>query len=138
MPSKRKRLSKTSLKETGIVSFNSKDNANTFCRFFSNLADLLLQKLCCLKKIGVKTTGEYYKRIGNEYGDFILHNVDVTTIDKILKNLDIAKTSAKFLKDGAPVTAIHPANIVNLPIKLDTFPSKCKIAKIKPLFKKGN
>ena len=33
------------LKENGLVSFHSKDNANTFCRFFSNLADSLLQKL---------------------------------------------------------------------------------------------
>ena len=32
---------------------------------------------------------------------------------------------------------MHLPNIVNLPIKLDTFPSKCKIAKIKPLFKTG-
>ena len=35
---------KISLKENGVVSSNSEDNANTFCRFFSNLADLLLQK----------------------------------------------------------------------------------------------
>ena len=28
-------------------------------------------------------------------------------------------------------------NIINLSIKLDTFPLKCKIAKIKTLFKKG-
>ena len=37
--------SKLSVKEDGVVSFNSKDNANIFCRFFSNLADSLLQKL---------------------------------------------------------------------------------------------
>ena len=33
------RCSKISLKENGVVSFNSKDNANTFFRFFSDLAD---------------------------------------------------------------------------------------------------
>ena len=37
MPSKEGRQSKISLKENNVVSFNSKDNANTFCRFFSNL-----------------------------------------------------------------------------------------------------
>ena len=57
------------------------------------------------------------------------------TVEKILKNLDVAKTprldqiSARFLKDGAPVISIHLANIINLSIKIDTFPSQCKIAK---------
>ena len=70
-------------------------------------------------------------------------NVDVTSVEKILKNLDVAKASgieqisARFLKDGAPIIATHLANIINLSIKLDTFPSLCKIAKIKPLFEKG-
>ena len=74
--------------------------------------------------------------------DFVLRNVDVTAVDIILKNIGVAKASgidqisAKFLKDGALVTAIHLANIINLSIKLDTFPSKCEIPKIKPLFKK--
>ena len=81
--------------------------------------------------------------IQNECENFVVHNIDVTTVDKILKNLDIAKASgieqisAKFLKDGAPVIAIHLANMVNLLIKRDTFPSKRKIAKIKSLFKMG-
>ena len=81
--------------------------------------------------------------IQNECENFVGHNIDVTTVDKILKNLDVAKASgidqisAKFLKDGAPVIAIHLANMVNLLIKRDTFPSKRKIAKIKSLFKKG-
>ena len=70
-------------------------------------------------------------------------NVDVTSVEKILKNLDVAKASridqisAKFFKDCAQVIAIHLANIINLVIKLDIFPSQWKIAKIKPLFEKG-
>ena len=85
----------------------------------------------------------YYKEIRNKCEDFVLHNVDVTSVEKILKNLDVTKasgidqTSARFLKDGAPVIAIHLANIINLSIKLDTSPSQCTIAKIKRLFKKG-
>ena len=106
MASKGRRQSKT-LKENGAVSFNSKDNANT-------LVHSLLQKLPPLKnKFGVETTEEYYKQIRSEYQDFVLHNVNVTTVDKILKNLDVATTSridqisAKSLKDGAPAIAIH-------------------------------
>ena len=65
----------------------------------------------------------------------MLHNYEVTTVDKTLKNLDAVKSSridqisAKFLKDGALVTTIHLANITNLSITLNTFPSKCKVAK---------
>ena len=69
----------------------------------------------------------YYKQIRNECEDFVLHSVDVTTVNKILKNLDLLKSSgtdqifAKFLKDGAPVIAIHLANILKLSIKLVFF-----------------
>ena len=94
MPSKGGNQSKISLKETGVVSFNSQDNASTFCRLFSKLADSLLQKLPRPKnKFGIKTTEAYYKHIRNEYENFVLCNVDVTTVDKILKNVDAVKAS---------------------------------------------
>ena len=76
---------------------------------------------------------QYYNQILNEYKDFLLRNVEVTTADRILKNLDVTKLSgvdqisAKFLKDGTPVIAIHHANIINLSVKLDKFISKRKI-----------
>ena len=64
------------------------------CGFFSNLANLLLQKLPDTKnKFRIKTTKEYYKQIRNECEHFVLNNVDVTTADKILKNFDVAKAS---------------------------------------------
>ena len=91
----------------------------------------------------LKSIIKWYRQIQNECEDFVLHNVDVTTVDKILKNLDVAKASeidqisANFLEDGAPVIAINITNIINLSIKPNIFPSKCKIVKVKPLFKKG-
>ena len=54
------------------------------------------------------------------------------SVKKILQNFDAAKVSGihqisrKFLKDGAPIIAIHQANVINLSIKLDAFPSQCK------------
>ena len=33
--------------------------------------------------------------------------------------------------------AVPSKNIINLSIKLSTFPEECKIAKLKPIFKKG-
>ena len=61
-----------------------------------------------------------------------------SSISCVGKASGIDQISAKFLKDGAPVIAIHVASIINLSIKLDTFPSKCKIEKIKYLFKEGS
>ena len=84
MPYKEKRQSKISLKNNGVAAFNSKNNASNLCRFFSNLAYSLLKKLPRLKnKFGIKTTDEYYKQIRKECVDFVLHSIDVTTIDKI-------------------------------------------------------
>ena len=44
---------------------------------------------------------------------------------------------AKFLRDGADLLVLPLRNIINLSIKLSTFPEECKIAKLKPIFKKG-
>ena len=42
-----------------------------------------------------------------------------------------------FLKDGEEVLALPSRNIINLSIKLSTFPQDCKIAKLKAIFKEG-
>ena len=44
---------------------------------------------------------------------------------------------ATFLRDGAVVLALLMRNIINLSVKLSTFPEECKIAKLKPIFNKG-
>ena len=62
---------------------------------------------------------------------------------KILLSLDSSKAAgihqiqAKFLRDGAEVLTVPLRNIINLSIKLSTFPEECKIANLKPIFKKG-
>ena len=59
------------------------------------------------------------------------------TMEKF-KELDLVKTSGiyqifpDFFKTDAPVKATHLANITNLSVKFNTFPSRCKIAKTKP------
>ena len=58
--------------------------------------------------------------------------------------LDVSKAPAideispRFLKDGAKVLAKPNCDIINVSIKLSTFADKCKVAKLKPLFKKGS
>ena len=46
--------------------------------------------------------------------------------------------SWKFFKDGAEVLALPVYNLVNLSIKQALFPDQFKIAKLRPLFKKGS
>ena len=50
----------------------------------------------------------------------------------------MGEMSPRFLKDGTEVLAKPICDIINLSIKLSTFPDKCKIAKLTPLFKKGS
>ena len=45
---------------------------------------------------------------------------------------------AKFFKDGAIILAKPISDICNLSIKFSTFPSSCKTAKLKLLFKNGS
>lgn len=91
MPCKERRQSKI-LKKNGVVALNLKDNASNFCKFSSNLAYSLLKKPPRIKiKFGIKITEEYYEQMRKECEEFVLQHIDVTTIDKILKDLDVAK-----------------------------------------------
>ena len=64
------------------------------------------------------------------------------TILKLLKQLNPAKSAGidnltgKFLKESAPVLASPITDLVNLSISLSLSPDDCKIAKLKPLYKK--
>ena len=66
------------------------------------------------------------------------------TVLKLLQDLDKNKSagldnlSGKFLKDGATFIAKPISQICDLSIKYSIFPSGCKIAKLKPLLKKGS
>ena len=65
-------------------------------------------------------------------------------IEKILRSTNICKAagiddlSGRFLKDGSQVLSKPISELCNLSIKLGSFPNSCKIAKLKPLFKKGS
>ena len=69
--------------------------------------------------------------------------VQSNTISNLRKACNINKAagiddvSGRFLKDGADVLAIPITQICNLSIKLSHFPKDCKLAKLKPLYKKG-
>ena len=62
----------------------------------------------------------------------ILKNVEVT------KAAGIDQISGRFLKGRARILAKPISELCNLSMALESFPGTCKIAKVKPLFKKGS
>ena len=121
-----------------------KSVAQTFAKFYSNLAESLLKNLPnSPKKLDMNSVHWYYKKI--ELKDNF--NLTLTTEKKILEVLqcidilkasEIVKTPGRFLKDGANILAKPIAKICNISISSGLFPSDCKIAKLKPLYKKGS
>ena len=137
--------SKIALKNDGAIQFEPTKNANIFKDFYSDLAGTLVRKLpVALNKFNNNSTKQYYMNIEKSCHNFELCNATLETIKKILACLDSSKApgldeiSSKFLKDGAEVLALPLCNLVNLSIKQSLFPDQCKIAKLKPLFKKGS
>ena len=114
-----------------------------FKDFFSNIANNLASKLPApTNKFGKHFVSSYYKKLNIKS---IFHFTPTTeeTVLKILKNLETSKApgidsiKSMFLKDGANILAAPIAQLCNLSISTASFPSECKVAKLKPLFKKG-
>ena len=88
----------------------------------------------------IKCVSDYYKK------NSLSGKLDSTTkcyLFQLLKNIEVTKAagideiSEKFLKDRAQVLAKPISELCNLSITLGSFLNVCKIAKVKPLFKKG-
>ena len=92
----------------------------------------------------IKFVSNYYKKLSlsenskldsttEGYLFIILKNVNEVT-----KAAGIDQISGKFLKDGARILAKPISELCNLSMTLGSFPDAFKIAKVKPLFKKGS
>ena len=143
LPSKANSSATICLEKDGILSFDPKTNAEIFKDFYSNLANNLVKKLPTPpNKYGKTAVNNYYKKLNLRGKNFSFAPVAPATILKLLKQLNPAKSAGidnltgKFLKEGAPVLASPITDLVNLSISLSLFPDDCKIAKLKPLYKK--
>ena len=94
-------------------------------------------------RFGLNSVRQYYeKNLKYPKSKFKFNVVSEETVLKHLQDLDETKAagldnlSGKLLKDAATVIAKPISQICNLSIKYSIFPSDCKIAKLKPLFKK--
>ena len=78
-------------------------------------------------------------------GDYFhLASLSENSIPTILKATQVSKAagidnlSGRFLKDGAKVLSKPISDLCNLSITSEKFPDPCKVAKLKPLYKKGS
>ena len=124
--------------------FDTKSKIKVFKNFFSGLADELLQKLPCpSNRFGMDSVFAYYQSKGIGFSFFKLLSVSEEYVLKLLQETDKTKApgidgiSGFFLKAGAEVLCKPITELCNLSISKSTFPSECKIAKLKPLYKKG-
>ena len=132
------------LKENGATQFEPKQNANTFKTFYPELAGNLVKKLPKPSlKFNTDKTMMFYKNLNPNLEKFELVCITEETIKKLLCCLDVSKAPGineicpRFLKYGSEGLTKPICDIINLSIKLLTFPDKCKIAKLTSLFKKG-
>ena len=89
----------------------------------------------CLEKDGIlsfdpKTNPEIFKDFYSNFTNNLVKQLNSA------KSAGIDNLTGKFLKEGAPVLASPITDLVNLSISLYLFPDDCKIAKLKPLYKK--
>ena len=108
------------------------------------MAKTLLQKLPPHpNKYGIDSVKNFYKDL-NITTNFQLKPINEDVVLKVLKNIVISQAAGidnlpgRFLKDGAVILAKPVTKICNLSIKSRIFLDPCKLAKLKPISKKGS
>ena len=146
LPSKAVTASNICLKDKNEIVFNATKNCSAFKNYFSSIAQNLVSKLPLLPSIfNESKIASYYDN------DAVSKDLNVQLLEKcsekilsILKGLNPSKAAGidnslgRFLKDGAHVLARPVSQLYNVSIKLNSFPTSCKIAKVKRLFKNGS
>ena len=146
LPTKAVTASNICLKNKNQIVFNDIKNCSIFKNYFSSLAQNLVSELPLSPNIFTesKIVCYYNNNVVSKNLNFQLLETSPEKIPSILKGLNPSKAvgidnlSGKFLKDGAHVLARPISQLCNLSIKEVSFPRSCKIARVKPLFKKGS
>ena len=94
-------------------------------------------------KFGINSVREFYKPLNLKDDPFHFTKVSEKTISDFLEELKTNRATGienllgRFLKEGSKVLATPIAKVCHLSIKLSAVPDECKIAKLKPLYKKS-
>ena len=132
------------LAENQIVKHDTNSILKKFKSFYSNLAGDLLGKLPqSPNRYTIKFVSDFYEKLSLSE-NFKLDSITEGYLLNVLKNIEATKTagidqiSGKFLKDGARILAKPVSELCSFSMALGSFPDACKIAKVKPLFKKSS
>ena len=124
--------------------FSPRAIANTFKENFASLASDLVKKLPDpTGKFEILSVLQNYKGINFREKKLKFKKVSSVSILKILKEFKASKATeldnlaGRFLKDCSNTLCTPIAKICKLSNKLAIFSNKCKVTKIKPLYKKG-
>ena len=125
--------------DAGVTITDTKEIANRFNTFFTNIGPNLASNIAYNGNI---THLDYLINKTNNMFTFTPVNVEIVT--KTIKNLS-AKTSTgpdgfstKLLKVIEPEISTSLTLLINQAINSGTFPNKLKVAKVIPIFKKGD
>ena len=131
------------LKSNDTLSFDLQKNVEIFKDFYSSLADSLLKKL---PNAPLKFDKTFFSACYQKFekNNFKFSKTSVEHVQQLLMDINPTKSagidniSGRFIKDGASILSLPITQICNLSMKLSSFPTRCKIAKLKPIFKKGS
>ena len=134
-----KSTSPTSLNINGIAITNKLDIANAFNNYFTNIGDELA------KGINYSGTKGFTHYLRNRHNNkFSLNEVNEQSVIKIIENLPLKSScgfddmSSKFIKQITPSIITPLTLVINQIFNTGIFPDKLKIAKVVPIFKKGD
>ena len=145
LPDKKSEKAKITLKIDEEIVFDDKRLANRFNNFFCTIANSLVDKLPKVDRSSLsKKINDFYKSKDVEKNSFCLCRVNEDLVVKHLSSLNVSKAtgqdgiSARFIKDASGVIAKPITHIINLSLVKGEVPNDFKIAKVNPLFKKGD
>ena len=129
----------------GTITSNKLEVANTLNTYFTTVAQSLVSKLP--SQSGYYGDGHvkaFYQQKGVLMDSFSLKEVSKEDVLAKLKALNPSKAPgldnipARFLRDAAVGIASSITHITNMSISQGQFPGELKLARVTPLFKKGN
>ena len=129
----------TVFNDNGSMITDKVNIANKFNVFFTNIGEKMAKGI---NYDGNKTYGHYLNK--DIHSSFTFMNIDEDAINKIIYNLPPKSSSGcdgistKLLKVIAPVIIKPLTLLTNQVLNTGTFPDKLKIAKVIPIFKKGD
>ena len=144
MPNKISSFQVNALKINNTVEHDATLILEGFKNYYSTLAEKIVNMLPkAPNKYSINNVFKYYEHM-IQGSHFNLASVSENSILTILKSTHVSKAagldglSDRFLKNGAKLLAKRISDSCNLSINSEKFLNSCKVAKLRPLYKKGS